>query len=228
MNAIDICIYDTQVTKDYMSASKILPLIEAQCEASLLRNAINPTEDILRAFFCRENCSGHGQCLDLQGCQCHPGFSGYFCQFEISIQSEVQYQICDLNFEPCLEFYAQGQFLPEGLCKIGENEVPYDYISENEVKCILDDAQVGQFEINIGNTTTLNVQIFDSNCTKCEILGKIECTEKAKICRLNGTCHMENSLHSGDQCLHCVDGSWLKKSDGYISSATSELVSEAH
>ena len=140
-NAVDICIHDTNVSGDYASAERILPLIEAQCEASLVRNAINPTEDILKAFYCPENCSNQGVCQDFLGCQCNVGYTGFSCQFQEDYETlEIIEEVCD-----------------------------------------------------------------------------------DKSCSLNGTCHAEKSIHPANQCLHCVDGSWLEKSDGYISLATSEL-----
>ena len=138
MNAIEICMHDTKVSEDYTSAQRVLPLIEAQCEASLLRNSVNPTEDILQAFYCPRNCSNHGSCQDFQGCLCNVGYTGSSCQFEEDIK------------------------------------------------------------------------VIEEKCDD-------------KSCNLNGTCHAEQSIHPEDQCLHCVAGSWLEKSDGYMSLATSEL-----
>ena len=78
MHAMDVCVQDVTLLKNPIAAKLTLPLIEAQCEAALLRNHNRPFgEAVSKALHCPNQCSGSGRCTDFNGCICNEGYFGY-------------------------------------------------------------------------------------------------------------------------------------------------------
>ena len=95
MHAMEICVEDVRITKNKMASKNSIALIEAQCEAALLRNPKKPFGDaIFKALNCPNQCSGHGRCLDLKGCVCDEHYKGHDCRFVSLNFFNIEGKIC--------------------------------------------------------------------------------------------------------------------------------------
>ena len=226
MHAMGICTEDVMLTSNKVMAKNTVALIEAQCEAALLRIPEKPFAlSISRALNCPNECSGNGQCNEYKGCICNEHIYGHDCsmfkQSLMRIDQEKTGKLCDKSHKSCHQIIAKGyNFDPKGSCN-GK----YEYINDKEVFCQVEDIKENEVKLIIetsqGNKDSMTIKIFDSRCQICD--QDFECKPRQDICHLNGTCHEQNSIHPKDPCLHCVQGQWMAKSDGKMSLAISEL-----
>ena len=229
MHAIDICVDDVRITKNRDYAKLTLPIIEAQCEASLLRHPDKPYKDtISRALNCPNDCNGQGTCHLGQKCLCQEHYQGYDCSLQtetlMRIDKKATHRLCDKSIVgSCQQVLVIGSnFDPKGSCN-GK----YEFVSPTEILCTMMD-EFDQIELWIktssGQEDSTLIRNFDSNCETCRIIQEIiRCMPKENICILNNTCLEQGSDHPNDQCLQCLEGQWHQKSDGFISLATSQL-----
>merc|ERR1719433_746265 len=79
MHSMDICISDVTDHMDDSWSPLVLPILEAQCEASLHRHPERMySPAIAKALNCPNDCFNHGDCLQDE-CICHSGFTGHDC-----------------------------------------------------------------------------------------------------------------------------------------------------
>ena len=125
-----------------------------------------------------------------------------------------------------------ANFDPKGSCKIVIKDKQifgdYEYINHDHIFCHVEKLDKGSVQVVIKTQDDiedkLEMMVYDPNCQDCQsFMGVIKCSQKEHVCSLNGTCHKQGQVHPGDECLHCVEGRWIRKSDGFVSVATSEL-----
>ena len=92
MHAMEICVEDVRITMNEMASKNSIALLEAQCEAALIRNPKKPFGDsIFKALNCPNQCSGNGQCQDLKGCVCDEHYEGHDCRFVKPTYRKLEY-----------------------------------------------------------------------------------------------------------------------------------------
>ena len=228
-------ILDVTDHNDLKWSKYVLPLLEAQCEASLHRHPDHVySSAIAKALNCPNDCFDHGECRD--ECICHPGYIGHDCSVRTSLEIVPQTleRLCVLSLQNCHNISVHGnQFDPNGTCHVMFNQtiIPAKYVFVNKtfVSCLIDKLIVGEMKIvikdqNEGQEDHFQYRIYDDNCEECKLIGDhVKCIEKQYVCQMNGTCLEQGQTYPGDECLQCFKGQWIPKSNGVMSVATSEL-----
>ena len=219
----------------------VLPLVEAQCEAALKKNAHHGLgAAIAKALNCPNDCFGSGTCLQ-HGCICYPGFFGHDCKFgtaanldySVKIDTSLTPRLCEIGSSTCgaIAIFGVGlsgksscfYFYKEGEKQQGMLKLASDNRAACEIKPQIGDVVIA-VEDDRGFKDEIKVKIYDGRCEHCQVVNdEPYCKPIEGICQHELGCTGSGQPHPGDKCLHCIQGSWLPKSDGFVSMATSEL-----
>ena len=123
---------------------------------------------------------------------------------------------------------------PKGSCYIKKNQSliigDYQFINKSLVNCIINTVNIkGSVKITVKDKDenvedVFDYMVYDDRCQDCKIVGnEFKCIDKQYVCQINGTCLQQGQVYPGDECLHCIKGQWIPKSNGHVSIATSEL-----
>jgi hypothetical protein len=134
-------------------------------------------------------------------------------------------KLCNINDENCNLFRILGSnFYPNGSTCLVQEDNPgiLKYLSQSEVICEIPENSVKRGKVNLtikdafDNEDTIEITIYDSNCEDCKAIGdQVLCLSNEHACILEEDrqgCFAQGAIHPGDQCLHCIEGQWIKKS----------------